>query len=207
MFFNLQEIIKNIILYLELTHICSVEACDQYVFENSHEVASILLNYINTPYKIVWLYAKANLIHIGKLLDDRVLEVLALSEMAVTEFSTRLFEALEHPLFLTSLYGGSMTANEILTLFIDATSFEDNCSLIMCEDLLQCFPLLLQNSETEINAAKLLWILIQRDALYQRVKEEAPLLLQIVQEKMNSSKEIFEFLAIRFKGSSIAGTS
>ena len=128
--------------------------------------------------------------------------------MAVKEFSTQLFEALEHPLFLTSLYGGSMTANEILTLFIDATSFEDNCSLIMCEDLLQCFPLLLQNSETEMNAAKLLWILIQRDTLYQRVKEEAPLLLEIVQEKINSSsKEIFELLAIRFKGSNIAGTS
>ena len=202
-----QQIVRSIILSLELIHLCSAEALEQYVFDNSHEVASILLHYIHAPYQVVWLYSKANLIHIGKLLDPRVLEVLALTETAFKEFSANLFNALDNPLLLLSISGGTMTANELLNLFIDATLYEDNCNLMMCEELLQCFPLLLQNDETKVTAARLMWTLVQRESLRQRVKDEAPLLLQIVQEEAtkNITEDLLGLLAICFNESSFTG--
>ena len=195
---------------MELVHLCSAEACEHYAFDNSHEVASILLHYIHAPYQIIWLYSKANLIHLGKLLDPRVLEVLALTEAAFKEFSVSLFNALDNPLLLLSISGGTMTANELLNLFIDATLYEGNCNLMLCEELLQCFPTLLQNDETKVIAAKLLWTLVQKDDLKQRVKDEAPLLLTIVQEEATKSttkteNNIVKLLAICFNESSITG--
>lgn len=103
-----------------------------------------------------------------------------------------------------------MTANELLNLFIDATLYEGNCNLMLCEELLQCFPTLLQNDETKLIAAKLLWTLVQKDDLKQLVKDEAPLLLTIVQEEATKSttkteNNIIELLAICFNESSITG--
>ena len=208
LFLCTQQVVKTIILFLELIHLCSAEASKQHAFDNSHEVASILLDYIHAPYQIVWLYSKANLIHLGELLDPRVLEVLALTETAFKEFSSNLFNALDNPLMLLNISGGTMTANELLNLFIDATLYESNCNLMLCEELLQCFPLLLQNDETKLTSAKLMWTLIQKDDLQQRVKDEAPLLLQIVQEEAakTTTGDVLELLAICFNKSSISGT-
>lgn len=189
----------RIILCLVLLHLCSGEAIKRYVFDDSHFVASILLHYLHTPYLVIWMYTKVNLMHLGDLLDSKVLEILELTEEALTEFVAKLSEALEHSSLLVQLFGGPMTGNEILTFLAEATVVEKNAERMLYVGLLECFPVLLQNLNTQTEAAKLLWNLTQRSAIRERIECEAPLLHEIVEES-SSTNDILKFLLVSLKG-------
>lgn len=191
----------RIILCLVLLHLCSREAIKQYALNDSHLVVSTLLHYYRTPYLVIWMYAKVNTIHLGDLLDNKVLDILELTEEALSEFISKLPETIEHPSSLTHVFGGPITGNEILTFLAEAAQFEVNCRLMLNVGLLECFPVLLQNTDTQIEAAKLLWTLIQRPDMKKRVDEEAPLLYQIAEESsLHARSDVLELLLVCLKG-------
>ena len=191
----------RIILCLVLLHLCSSEAIKRYVLDDSHFVASILLHYYHTPYSVIWMYSKVNMMHLGDLLDSKILEVLELTEEALTEFVAKLSEALEHPSLLVQVFGGPLTGNEILTFLTEATLIEKNAVGMLNVGLLDCFPVLLQNPDTQAEAAKLLWKLTQRPAIRERVEIEAPLLIEIVEESnLDATSDLLKFLLVSLKG-------
>ena len=191
----------RIILCLVLLHLCSSEAIKQYVLDDSHQVISTLLHYYHTPYLVIWMYAKINTVHLGDLLDGKVLEILELTEEALSEFISKLSEAVEQPSLLVQVFGGPMTAKEIITFLSEATLLETNCTRMLSAGLLECFPVLLQNPDTLTEAARLLWTLTLRQVIRQRIEEEAPLLYEIARESSEtSSSDILELLHLCLKG-------
>lgn len=201
----------RIVLCLILLHLCHTEAINHYVFDDSHAVASILLHYADTVYLALWLFAKANLIHLGELLDIKVLEVLSLTEEALSEFISKLSDATEHPLLLVKVFGGQITANELLELLHEATLYVENSERMLNQQILECFPLLLQNPETQVEAAKLFWALTLQTGIRDRVSKEAPLLYKIVEDASCQSnilpepKDILCYLLASLKGPKTEG--
>lgn len=201
-----QDILARIILCLILLHLCSSEAIEQYILDDSHHVASILLHYYRTPYPAIWMYAKVNMMHLGDLLDHKVLEILELTEESLTEFISKLSDIIEHPSLLVQVFGASITGNEILSFLAEATVFEENSMRMLNVGLLECFPVLLQNPNTQREAARLLWTLTQRSPVRERVDREAPLLYQIAEESsLHATSDILEFLLVSLKGPSNQG--
>lgn len=196
----LQDILARIILCLVLLHLCSSEAIKQYVMDNSHFVASILLHYCRVPYLAIWMYAKVNLMHLGDLFDNKVLEILELTEEALNEFVSKLSETSRHPSLLVQVFGGPLTRNEILAFLVESTILEENSVRMLNVGVLECFPALLQNPVTQVEAARLLWTLTQRSAIRERVNQEAPLLYEIAKEcNLNATCDIFKLLLVSLK--------
>ncbi len=164
----------------------------------------LLLAYYRTSYLVIWMYAKLSIMHLGDLLDHNVLEILELTEDALTEFVSKLSESTEHPSQLVQVFGGPITGKEILTFLAEATLLEENCMRMLNVGLLECFPVLLQHDDTQIEAARLLWILSQKPAIRERINQEASLLHQIVEE-CSSRATIFELLLISLKGPTTQG--
>ena len=146
------------------------------------------------------------MMHLGDLLDNEVLQVLELTEEALAEFVSKLSETVEDPSLLVKVFGGPMTANEIITFLAEATLLEKNSVRMLNVGLLECFPVLLQNHKTQAEAAKLLWTLTQRPAIRERVDQEAPLLYQIVEESsLHVTSDMLELLLVSLKGPTNAG--
>ena len=187
-------------LCLILLHLCLKEAIKQHVFINAHVVASVLLKYYRTSYLAVWMFAKLSMMHLGEFLDIKIYEVLELTEEALTEFVSNLSEG-TNPFSLIQVFGGAVTGNEILTFLEEATLLEKNSMRMLNVGLLQCFPELLQNSDSQTKAARLLWALAQRPAIRQKINQEAPLLQQIIEQFiMDSSSDILQLLSMCLKG-------
>ena len=180
-----------------------------YAFDNYHKVASILLDYLSTPYPTIYFLTKMNLIHIANLLDNRVLEVAALTKDILQKCVQGLFEALDNPVLFTRIFEYPMEATEIMKFLQEATILQENCCIMLDQGLLQCFPLLLQNSETQIEAARLLWTLSQEKVLHDRVIKEAPLLEGILGSSIGEAgieaKDVLELVLICWKGYLKAG--
>ena len=190
----------RIILCLVLLHLCSNEAIKQYVLDDSHLVASILLHYCHVPYLAIWMFAKVNLMHLGDLFDNKVLEILELTEEALNEFVSGLSETMQHPSLPVQVFGGLLTGNEILAFLAESTILEENSVRMLNVGVLECFPALLQNPVTQIEAARLLWTLTQRPDIKKRVNQEAPLLCEIAKEfSLNATSDIFELLLFSLK--------
>ena len=190
----------RIFLCLILLHLCLKEALKQHVFINAHNVALALLAYYNTRYRAVWMFAKLNMMHLGEFLDIKVHEVLELTEEALTEFISNLSEA-TNPFSPIEIFGCELTGNEILTFLEEATLLEKNSERMINVELLQYFPELLQNLDSQTQAARLLWVLAQRPEIRQRINEEASLLQEIIEQSINDSRsELLQLVLMCLKG-------
>ena len=146
------------------------------------------------------------MMHLGDLLDTKVLEILELTEEALTEFVSKLSETVEHPSLLVQVFGGPLTGNEILSFLTEATLLEGNSQRMLNVGVLESLPVLLQNSATQTEAARLLWALCQRPAIRERVNQEAPLLYQIAEESsLHATSDILQLLLVCLKGLTTEG--
>ena len=140
------------------------------------------------------------MMHLGDLLDNKVLQILDLTEEALSEFVSKLSETLEEPSLLVQVFGGPLTGKEILTFLTEAAILEENSKRMLNAGMLECFPVLLHNPDSQEEAAKLLLTLTQRSAIREKIYQEAPLLYQIVEEcSLQATSDILELLLIGLK--------